>query len=380
MRKDWPPTLPSGTHPTLGLELQNDDRGPVITNCKRGKPAAKTPKWRQVLKGAILYSINDSEITNMMDISTIISSSTDTYLRICVIPPTPTDIHPDTGLPQLNLDQFLHLAKCHQEILNGESENKPETDIDQPQTLTVINKLGSNTFTRKQLMQQDDWTDWEASEWLQLDQYQRQNMFSSPGPIPSNIEEYSILPMIWVYLVKVDGRKKARCVANGAPHLKGTVTIANTYAACLEQAACRLFWAIAAVKNKLVFGSDAVNAFAEAPPPKSPLYLKVDAAYKNWYKHKTGHILQDNSYVRVLQAIQGHPESPRLWNIHIDKILKNMGFNPTTHEPCIYIKFTLTETIYLLRQVDDFAIACDDKQTAFNCWDEMDTHLKEPLK
>ena len=57
-----------------------------------------------------------------------------------------------------------------------------------------------------------------------------------------------------------------------------------------------------------------------------------------------------------------------------------MGFNPTTHEPCIYIKFTTTETIYLLRQVDDFAIACDDKETAFGYWDELDTHLKEPLK
>ena len=31
----------SGSHPTLGLELANDDRGPVIAHCKRGTPAAK---------------------------------------------------------------------------------------------------------------------------------------------------------------------------------------------------------------------------------------------------------------------------------------------------------------------------------------------------
>ena len=52
-------------------------------------------------------------------------------------------------------------------------------------------------------------------------------MFSEPGPVPSELTVYSILPMIWVNLVKVDGRKKARYVANGAPHLNGIVTIAN---------------------------------------------------------------------------------------------------------------------------------------------------------
>ena len=103
-------------------------------------------------------------------------------------------------------------------------------------------------------------------------------MFGSSDPIPSTTKDYSILPMIWVYLMKVDGRKKARCVVNGAPHLKGTITLAITYAACLEQAVCRLFWSIAAIKNKKFYGADAVNVFAEAPPPKSPLFLKIDMA------------------------------------------------------------------------------------------------------
>ena len=136
-------------------------------------------------------------------------------------------------------------------------------------------------------------------------------MFGEPGPLPTNGTEYSVLHMIWVYLVKTDGRKKARCVANGAPHLKGSITLAHTYAACIDQSACCLFWAIVAMKCKLVCGSDAVNAFAKAPPPKSPLYLKTDAAYHNWYKHKTNVDLPLSTYIRVYQAIQGHPESKR---------------------------------------------------------------------
>ena len=146
-------------------------------------------------------------------------------------------------------------------------------------------------------MKRTDWSDWEQSEFLQLDQYEQQNMFGTPGPLPTDSSDFSVLPMIWVYLIKTDGRKKARCVANGAPHLKGTITLAATYAACLDQAACRLFWAIAAIKNKKVFGADAQNAFAEAPPPKSPLYLKTDEAFRNWWHNKHNKSLPRNTYV-----------------------------------------------------------------------------------
>ena len=369
----------SGSHPTLGFQIQNDDRGPVITHCARGTPAAKIPQWRTVIKGAVLYSINTIVITKDSDVPRIIASTPGKLVKVSLIPPAPTDIHPETGLPQLNFDQFLHISKIHQDVITNSKSIYHTQDIDDHDNI-VVNKITERNFTRRQLLKRDDWSDWEASEKLQLDQYERQKMFGTPGPLPDTGEDYSVLPMIWVYLIKVDGRKKARCVANGASHLKGTITLANTYAACLEQAACRLFWSIAAIKNKKVFGADAVNAFAEAPPPKSPLYLKVDMAYKNWYFNKNKIHLPDHSYVQVFQAIQGHPESPRLWNLHIDSILLKIGFQSTTHEPCIYIKHTPTETVYLLRQVDDFAIACDTNETAMFYWDKMDEHLKEPLK
>ena len=35
-------------------------------------------------------------------------------------------------------------------------------------------------LTRGKLLQQDDWTDWQASEYLQLDQYDAQGMFGLP--------------------------------------------------------------------------------------------------------------------------------------------------------------------------------------------------------
>ena len=42
-----------GHHPNLGLELKNDDRGPIITHCKRGTPAAKIQKC--AIKKVFMY-------------------------------------------------------------------------------------------------------------------------------------------------------------------------------------------------------------------------------------------------------------------------------------------------------------------------------------
>jgi len=111
--------------------------------------------------------------------------------------------------------------------------------------------------------------------------------------------------------------------------------------------------------------------------------LKVDNAYRNWWKHKYKEDLSPDSYVECFHAIQGHPESPRLWQLHIDKILSDLGFIASHHEPCIYRNTTKRfseDEIYMLRQVDDFAVACDNQQTAENFWDTMDKYLSEPLK
>ena len=373
----------SGHHPTRGLNLQKDEFGVMITSCIRGTPAAKIPHWRRHLQKSVIHSINDTIIKTIDDVRTVMQNTKKNIdFNLRVIPKEPTDVHDETGLPQLNFDQFVTVASQHQNILAGNLQFVIDEEMDQ-QDKVHISKLIPKSLTRPTLMKRPDWSKWEASEFLQLDQYERQRMFSPPGPYPKDVPNPNILPMIWVYLIKVDGRYKARCVANGAPHLKGSITLSQTYAACLEQSGCRIFWALAAAKNKIIYGADAANAFAEAPPPKSRLWLKIDEAYRNWWKHKTGEDVSKDSYVECYHAIQGHPESPRLWQLHIDGILEKLGFISSQHEPCIYTNTTKKygeDIIYLLRQVDDFAIACDDQSTANKIWDDMDTFLSEPLK
>ena len=60
-------------------------------------------------------------------------------------------------------------------------------------------------------------------------------------------------------------------------------------------------------------------------------------------------------------ATQGHPESPRLWEKHINKILKKLHFTNTTHEQNIYTTHIQGYKVLFLQQVDDFAVACSEE-------------------
>ena len=373
-------------HPQLGLILKNTQDGVQIISCEKSTPSAKIPQWRQTIKNGYVRKVNNTNITTKEEFTQAIKvaiQNKQNTIQICIATNEPIDIHPETGIPQMHFDQLgqidsiLHSLKHNEEIPYISVDDAPPLD-----NAVKVHKLSRNSLTRTKLKKQKDWDEWIESERLQLDLYAQQNMFSEPTTLPSDMTGVNILPMIWTYLIKSCGRKKARCVANGAPHLKGSITLANTYAACLEQNGARIFWSIAAITNKKVFGSDASNTFAEAPPPQAPLYLRVDQAYIDWYHHKTGKTLSPDTYVRVQHAIQGHPEAPRLWQDHFDKILHGISFQPTTQEPCFYLLKSkeFNEDIYLLRQVDDLAIACSNAETGEHYWKAIDSHLKAKFK
>ena len=99
------------------------------------------------------------------------------------------------------------------------------------------------------------------------------------------------------------------------------------------------------------------NAFGEAPPPIAPLYVYVDRVFNEWRIARGMSPAPLGSVLRVNRAIQGHPESARLWEKHIDTLLREKGLIPSKHEPCLYSGTYKGHHILLLRQVDDFAIS-----------------------
>ena len=141
-------------------------------------------------------------------------------------------------------------------------------------------------LTRGRLLKQDDWSDWQESEYLQLNQYDSQGMFGSPVLVN---QDDAVFHLVWTYNVKaLDGRKKARCVCDGSSRSGSVQVLDETYANCVDQTSSRLFYAIAAAENLLVYGSDVCNAFAEAPPPKQGFYIRPDRAFHEWWEHHKG--------------------------------------------------------------------------------------------
>lgn len=103
--------------------------------------------------------------------------------------------------------------------------------------------------------------------------------FVSPCPRPNNA---NVLLLIWTYVLKHDGTKKARGVCNGSHNQFGFVTLVPTYATDLEQSGARTFWDLSALLKYIVIGADVTNAYAEAPPPKFPLYVTSDESFSEW--------------------------------------------------------------------------------------------------
>ena len=57
-----------------------------------------------------------------------------------------------------------------------------------------------------------------------------------------------------------------------------------------------------------------------------------------------------------------------------------MSFTPTSHEPCLYSGTYNGKKIYFLRQVDDFAIACEDESIAKAIIAEINSHMSVDIK
>jgi len=88
--------------------------------------------------------------------------------------------------------------------------------------------------------------------------------------------------------------------------------------------------------------------------------------------------LSQPDLVMVYMKEMQHPESGRLWEEHINKILKSpeLGFTTTTHDRCIYSATIDGEKVLLLRQVDDFALACPNEQLAKKIYDIIGKKLQ----
>jgi hypothetical protein len=285
-------------------------------------------------------------------------------------------IHPHHGVPQLYFDQINIIAKHLRDIQEEAITRQLTPSHTTPPT---PEEPVSQSFKLHQLRKREDWPEWRKSRFKMLDQYHEQGMFGAPTPLPKHA---NVFRMLWTYLLKIDGTRKARMVCDGNPAMRRNLTIGHTYANSLDSASERLFWSLVAKEGLIAMGADVSNAFAEAPPPKEPLYMYIDDAFREWWVEHLGRppIPPECNVIKVHNAIQGHPEAPRLWEKHIDRILREIGLTPTTHEPCLYSGTIGGNRIIFLRQVDDFAVAAHTQEAAAQLLTTINSKMRINLK
>jgi hypothetical protein len=297
----------------------------------------------------------------------------------------PNDPADDDCTPTLTVADVRHIAAIRHPDLDFSEQSISAAEIQviihaiQSQAITPAEQaLGR--FTRRKLKKLDTWPLWLEGERKQLDQFVALRMYGKPVPRPKNA---IVLRPHWQYSIKSDGTRRSRNCCDGSPRAAPVLHgIASTYSSCVEQPVQRMFFALAAQMNYKVYGADATDAYAHSPPPETPTFVSIDDAYAEWYEHMYGTKLDRSHVLPVLHALQGHPESGRLWEQHINRILhtKGLDFRSTTHDKSIYSAKHEGHTILLLRQVDDFALACPDEAVAKHIYGLIGKGLQLPTE
>jgi hypothetical protein len=375
-------------HRAAGMIFLPQDDRLILASMAPSTLGTRIPRWRTRLRGAWLLLINGTPVHTLAAVHQVFHDLSLSRTASCIL----LFAHPklshglsNTGLPLLHRDQIPQLS-IDQLSNRWTSTLQPPPDLPKAPTWdividgdvwNVVTKVMK--LTRGKLMKQDDWTNWNESKHLQLDQYDKQFMFGDPVAAE---DELAIFHLVWTYVVKeLDGRKKARCVCNGLSRSGQVRVLDHTYANCIDRTGSRIFYATSAAENMLVYGADVPNAFAVAPPPKQGFYIYPDRAFQDWWVNKKGKPPIPNGHViPVLGAMQGHPESPRLWEKHIDRILRDIGLTPTIHKPCIYSGLILGKRVLFMWQVDNFAIPAPSQHIANHLLGLIDDKLSIPLK
>ena len=368
--------IPMNNLPTLGLLTTTDGttNKVYVQGCQEGTKLSRIPRWRSMIKHSVVRSVNDHVVHSKADLIRYVQearSARAPHVTIRFAKPAVTRLGND-DIPQLHFDQLRHINQMHIAL----------REMDPCDELTDV----FLNFTRAQLRRREDYQEWQNSEWSQHDKYLLQDMFGAPIPRPLDA---IVLPFVWTYMLKEDPitsvlKKKARATCNGGKKYGKAVTVAETYATCVEQPACRLYWSLTAAECLLAMGADAGNAFAEAPPATEPFYMRIDDQFREWWtEHMHRPPIPPGYVLPVNHALQGHPEAPRLWEKHIHGILVNkLHFIPTTHEKCLYsrrLPHAPDELQMILRQVDDFSVSAKEQSTCQEIIKLIGSHLTVPL-
>jgi hypothetical protein len=147
--------------------------------------------------------------------------------------------------------------------------------------------------------------------------------FARPDITMSHIND--TVPLMWVFTYKFDEdgyllKYKARLVVRGDLQEQ----YGDTYAATLAARLFRALMALTCAFSLKAMQYDVPNAFLNALLDRT-LYVRTLDGFQDKY----------GKTLRLLRALYGLKEAPRLWAIHFQESLRKLGLHPILGFPCL---------------------------------------------
>ena len=194
-------------HPTAGLILFEKDNRILLASMTPGTPGVRIARWQTRIRGAWLIQVDGIPVTSISDAKAVFTRLSCSNSPHCTLQFSHPEVNPDIsnkGLPVMSKSDFSQFT--HDQLNNRIDLLEDGLRTQRKQQYNIVDSgdvLNYNTrimkLTRGKLLSQDDRTDWQDSEYLQLDQYDAQGMFGNPV---LSQEGDAIFHLVWTYAIK----------------------------------------------------------------------------------------------------------------------------------------------------------------------------------
>jgi hypothetical protein len=176
------------THSMVGLSQLEKNGQLIIAHMSSGTPSAKIPRWHTWLCSAWLIKIEDHIVTSIDEARNAVAALSAARATSATLLFAHPEVRPDISHRGLSIVLSEPFSLLMHDQLNNQWEfstvanhlrkDKTYELVESGDVLNIVMRV--MRLTRGKLLKQLNWAEWQASEFLQLDQYNAQGMFGTP--------------------------------------------------------------------------------------------------------------------------------------------------------------------------------------------------------
>jgi hypothetical protein len=164
-------------HTTAGLCFFETNNRIFLASMAPSTPGAQIPWWRTRLWGTWLIQIDDTPVESISNAKAVFASLSSSNSQRCTLLFSHPEITPDISNQGLSVMSKSDFSQFNHDQLNNRIDLiKDGLQIQQTWKYNVIDSGNVLNYTTRmmkstcgKLINQDDWTDWQELEYLQLD-------------------------------------------------------------------------------------------------------------------------------------------------------------------------------------------------------------------